>query len=181
MKNYPQFGSRHIWMCTGCASRAGLGSVQRVCPVSGCSDFPGTFAVVWFPGYARRSLQLHKGGGCRVRISSQERSKGFLSRCSAHDYCPGGKKVNSKVTVNALEDILAGLPEAGKEIESLYHFNKDGFCFLVHLALLPQESTTVFVLWTCLSLHLPDVAPKLPFLRPGLALGKTAKKPLLVC
>lgn len=127
------------------------------------------------------TLRPRKGGGCRVRISSQERSKGFLSRCRAHDYCPGGKKVNSKVTVNALEDILAGLAEAGKEIESLYRFNKDGFCFLVHLALLPQESTTVFVLWTCLSLHLPDVAPKLPFLRPDLALGKTAKKLLLMC
>ena len=127
------------------------------------------------------TLRLRKGGGCRLRISSQERSKGFLSRCSAHDYRPGGKKVNSKVAVNALEDILAGLPEAGKEIESLYRFNKDSFCFLVHLAPLPQESTTVFVLWTCLSLHRPDVAPKLPFLRPDLALGKTAKKPLLVC
>lgn len=75
---------------------------------------------------------------------------------------------------------MAGLMKAVKEIENLYNLNKVGFCSLVSLVLLPKESTIVFGGLAC-PFILPDAAPKLPFLREGLILGKTAKKPMSVC
>lgn len=62
--------------------------------------------------------------------------------------------MNAKITVHALWHIVAGLTEVVKELENLYTFNKDGFGFLVYLALLPKESPTVFVFWTCSTLQM---------------------------
>lgn len=70
--------------------------------------------------------------------------------------------------------------EAVKEIENLHNLNKNVFCSLVSLVLLPKESTAVFGAFAC-PFILPDAAPKLPFFRPALVLGKTVKKPSSVC